>query len=36
MKAIVRNTYGSPDVIRLQEVAKPDLANYGVLVDLYH
>jgi NADPH:quinone reductase-like Zn-dependent oxidoreductase len=32
MKAIVRNTYGSPEVLELQEVQKPDLANDGVLV----
>ena len=32
MKAIVRNTYGSPDVLELQEVEKPDLADDGVLV----
>ena len=32
MKAIVRNTYGSPDVLELQEVEKPDLANDDVLV----
>ena len=32
MKAIVRNTYGSPNVLELQEVEKPDLADDGVLV----
>src|SRR5215213_751494 len=32
MKAIVRNTYGSPDVLELQEVEKPDFADDGVLV----
>jgi NADPH:quinone reductase-like Zn-dependent oxidoreductase len=32
MKAIVRNTYGSPDVLELQEVEEPDLADDGVLV----
>ena len=32
MKAIVRNTYGSPDVLKLQEVEKPDLTDDGVLV----
>jgi NADPH:quinone reductase-like Zn-dependent oxidoreductase len=32
MKAIVHNTYGSPDVLELQEVAKPDLTDDGVLV----
>jgi NADPH:quinone reductase-like Zn-dependent oxidoreductase len=32
MKAIVRNTYGSPDVLELQEVETPNLADDGVLV----
>src|SRR5215203_2639320 len=32
MKAIVRNTYGSPNVLELQEVEKPDFADDGVLV----
>ncbi|HLA46845.1 MAG TPA: hypothetical protein VJ207_04665 [Thermoplasmata archaeon] len=32
MKAIVRNTYGSPDVLELQETDKPDLMDDGVLV----
>ena len=32
MKATVRNTYGSPDVLELQEVEKPDLADDDVLV----
>ena len=32
MKAIVRNTYGSPEVLELQEVEKPDLADDDVLV----
>jgi len=32
MKAIVRNTYGSPDVLELQETEKPDLTDDGVLV----
>lgn len=32
MKAILRNTYGSPSVLELQEVEKPDLADDGVLV----
>ena len=27
MKAIVRNTYGSPDVLELQETDKPDLTD---------
>ena len=32
MKAIVRDTYGSPDVLGLQEIDKPDLTDDGVLV----
>ena len=32
MKAIVRNTSGSPDVLELQEIDKPDLTDDGVLV----
>lgn len=32
MRAIVRSTYGSPDVLELEEVEKPDLADDGVLV----
>ena len=32
MKAIVRNTYGSPDVLELQDTDKPDLTDDGVLV----
>ena len=32
MKAVVYNTYGSPDVLELQEVEKPDLADDSVLV----
>jgi NADPH:quinone reductase-like Zn-dependent oxidoreductase len=32
MRAIVRNTYGSPDVLELQEIEKPDLTDDGVLV----
>ncbi len=35
MKAIVRNTYGSPEVLELQEVEKPDLADDGVLVQVH-
>jgi NADPH:quinone reductase-like Zn-dependent oxidoreductase len=32
MKAIVRDRYGPPDALELQEVEKPGLANDGVLV----
>ena len=32
MKAIVRDRYGSPDVLELQEVDEPELADDGVLV----
>ncbi len=32
MRAIVRNTYGSPDVLKLEEVEKPHLTDDGVLV----
>jgi NADPH:quinone reductase-like Zn-dependent oxidoreductase len=32
MKAIVRDRYGSPDVLKLQEVEKPELTEDGVLV----
>jgi NADPH:quinone reductase-like Zn-dependent oxidoreductase len=32
MRAIVRTTFGSPDVLELQEIEKPDLADDGVLV----
>src|SRR5947209_8321174 len=32
MKAIVRNTFGSPDVLELQEIEKPEVANDEVLV----
>jgi NADPH:quinone reductase-like Zn-dependent oxidoreductase len=35
MKAIVRDTYGSPDVLRLGEVEKPDLTDDGVLVRVH-
>jgi NADPH:quinone reductase-like Zn-dependent oxidoreductase len=31
MKAIVRNAYGSPDLLELQETDKPDLTDDGVL-----
>lgn len=32
MRAIVRNRYGSPDVLELHETDKPDLTDDGVLV----
>jgi len=35
MKAIVRDTYGSPDVLRLGEDEKPDLTDDGVLVRVH-
>ena len=35
MKAIVRNTFGSPDVLELQEIAKPELEDDGVLVRVH-
>jgi NADPH:quinone reductase-like Zn-dependent oxidoreductase len=35
MKAIVRDTYGSPDVLALREVEQPDLTDDGVLVRVH-
>ncbi len=32
MKAVVRNTYGSPDVLELQEIEVPDVTDHEVLV----
>ena len=32
MRAIVHNTYGSPDVLEYQEIEKPELTDDGVLV----
>lgn len=32
MRAVIRDAYGSPDVLRVEEVAKPMLADDGVLV----
>src|SRR5581483_157591 len=32
MRAVVRDTYGTPDVLRLEEVPKPPLTDDGVLV----
>jgi NADPH:quinone reductase-like Zn-dependent oxidoreductase len=34
MKAIVRETYGRPDVLQLQEVERPELTDDGVLVQV--
>jgi len=35
MKAIVRDTYGSADVLKLREVEKPELTDDGVLVRVH-
>lgn len=35
MKAIVRTRYGSPDVLKLEEVGKPTPRNYEVLVRVH-
>lgn len=32
MKAIIHNTYGSPDVLEFQEIEKPEVTDDGVLV----
>jgi NADPH:quinone reductase-like Zn-dependent oxidoreductase len=32
MKAIVQDVYGSPDVLKLEEIEKPAVPNDGVLV----
>jgi NADPH:quinone reductase-like Zn-dependent oxidoreductase len=32
MKAVVRDTYGSPDVLKLEDVEKPELTDDGILV----
>jgi NADPH:quinone reductase-like Zn-dependent oxidoreductase len=32
MKAIVRDRYGSPDVLELREIEKPELTDDGMLV----
>jgi NADPH:quinone reductase-like Zn-dependent oxidoreductase len=32
MRAVVRNTYGPPDVLELEEIEKPDLTDNGMLV----
>jgi hypothetical protein len=31
MKAVVRDRYGSPDVLELQEIERPELTDDGVL-----
>jgi NADPH:quinone reductase-like Zn-dependent oxidoreductase len=35
MKAAARHGYGSPDVLEIQEIEKPDLADDGVLVRVH-
>lgn len=35
MKALVRDQYGSPEVLQVQEVAKPDLGEKDVLIEVY-
>ncbi|NRB49034.1 MAG: NAD(P)-dependent alcohol dehydrogenase [Saprospiraceae bacterium] len=35
MKALVRNQYGSPEVLHVQEIDKPDLGDKDVLVKVY-
>jgi len=35
MRAIVHDRYGSPDVLKLQEIEKPDVADDGVLVRVH-
>lgn len=35
MKAIVRHTYGSPDVLRLEEVPKPTAGERDVLIRVH-
>jgi len=35
MKAIVHDRYGSPDVLRLEEIEKPDVADDSVLVRVH-
>ena len=35
MKAVVRDTYGSPDVLKLREIEKPELTDDGVLVRVH-
>jgi NADPH:quinone reductase-like Zn-dependent oxidoreductase len=35
MNAVVRDTYGSPDVLKLREVEKPELTDDGILVRVH-
>ena len=35
MKAIVRDTYGSPDVLDLRDIDKPEIADDEVLVHVH-
>ncbi len=35
MKAIVRHEYGSPDVLKLEEVQKPTPADNELLIKVY-
>src|SRR6266700_1796578 len=35
MRAAIRTTYGSPDVVELREIEKPDVADDGVLVRVH-
>lgn len=35
MKAIARSDYGSPDVLKLEEVDKPVVSNHGVLINVH-
>ena len=35
MKAVVHHSYGSPDVLKLEEVEKPTVTDDGVLVRIH-
>src|SRR3712207_4250822 len=35
MKAIVQDTYGSPDVLKLREIDKPEVGDDGALVRVH-
>jgi NADPH:quinone reductase-like Zn-dependent oxidoreductase len=35
MKAIVRDTYGSPDVLELRDIDRPEIADEEVLVRVH-